>query len=186
MSRIGKKPIKIPKELNVTIADKSITVKGQKGQMSLDIPNVLTLKLDEEAGKSNLRLESRDLSKRNKMLLGTYRSHVNNMIIGLSTGFTKMLDIIGVGYRANVSGKKLNLQIGFTHPVDFDIPEGVEVETPQPTQIVIKGYNKQVVGQFAANIRKVRPPEPYKGKGIKYSDEIIKRKVGKTAVGGEA
>ncbi len=186
MSRIGKKPIEVPKGLEITVKKQSITVKGQKGQMSLDLPNVLTLKQSNNSGNSILQLESIDLSKRNKMLLGTYRSHVNNMVIGLTTGFTKILDIVGVGYRANVSGKKLNLQIGFTHPVDFDIPEGVEVETPQPTQIVIKGYNKQVVGQFAANIRKVRPPEPYKGKGIKYSDEIIRRKVGKTAVGGEA
>mgnify|MGYP006294738987 CR=1 FL=1 len=186
MSRIGKKVIDIPSGIEVEQNKSTLKVKGLKGEMSIDLPRNIQINIDESTNPKTLSISIPAENKPNKMLQGTYRSHINNMITGLSKGFTKKLEIIGVGYRAAASGKKLTLQIGYTHPVEFEVPDGVTVETPQPTEIIISGYDKHRIGQFAADIRKQRPPEPYKGKGIKYSDEIVKRKVGKTAVGGEA
>ena len=169
MSRVGKSPVSIPAGVDVSIKDDQISVKGAGGVLSL-AQNAL-VKVSNNEGK--LSFEPVNDSREANAMSGTVRQLVNNMVVGVSKGFEKKLTLIGVGFKAAASGNKLNLAIGFSHPVNFEMPTGITVATPTPTEIVIKGADRQRVGQIAAEIRDVRPPEPYKGKGIRYSDEKI-------------
>jgi large subunit ribosomal protein L6 len=175
MSRIAKNPIPVPGGVEVQIGAERISVKGPKGQLHL-VPHPL-VKVDREG--EELKVTAQDESQRAAAMSGTIRALVNNMVTGVSKGFERKLTIIGVGYRAQVQGRKLNLTLGFSHPVVYDVPENVEVETPTQTEIVVKGPDKQKVGQVAAEIRSYRPPEPYKGKGVRYADEHVVRKQAK-------
>ncbi|MGX5662407.1 MULTISPECIES: 50S ribosomal protein L6 [Diaphorobacter] len=169
MSRVGKSPVSIPAGVDVSIKDDQISVKGAGGVLSL-AQNAL-VKVSNNEGK--LSFEPVNDSREANAMSGTVRQLVNNMVVGVSKGFEKKLTLIGVGFKAAASGNKLNLAIGFSHPVNFEMPAGITVATPTPTEIVIKGADRQVVGQLAAEIRAVRPPEPYKGKGIRYADEKV-------------
>ena len=178
MSRIGKQPITVPAGVEVTIDDRHVVVKGPKGTLEHDLPETITVARDGD----DLVVTRPDDERANRSLHGLTRSLVANMVAGVSEGFTKELEIVGVGYRAAAAGpRRLDLQLGFSHPVAVDAPEGVEFEVPVPTRITVRGYDKQLVGQVAADIRKIRKPEPYKGKGIRYSDERVLRKAGKSA-----
>lgn len=169
MSRVAKMPIGIPSNVNVLINGQEIEVKGTKGSISLVMhPSV---KLSQEG--SELRLVPKSEAAEHRAMAGTMRSLINNMVTGVSRGFERRLQLVGVGYRAQAQGPVLNLALGFSHPVAFPVPEGISAETPSQTEIVIKGIDKQQVGQVAAKIRSYRPPEPYKGKGIRYVDEVI-------------
>lgn len=175
MSRVANNPISIPKGVEVNIAGQAVTVKGGKGSMALDVhPAVQILQENNE-----LKFQAVQGMENSNALAGTTRALLNNMVTGVSEGFEKKLQLVGVGYRAQAQGKVLNLTLGFSHPVAYDVPEGITIETPSQTEIVVKGSDKQQVGQVAANIRAYRPPEPYKGKGIKYSNEQIVRKEAK-------
>ena len=169
MSRVAKSPVTIPAGVDVSIKDDQISVKGAGGTLSL-AQNAL-VKVSSNEGK--LSFEPVNDSRQANAMSGTVRQLVNNMVLGVSKGFEKKLTLIGVGFKAAASGAKLNLSIGFSHPVNFEMPAGITVATPTPTEIVIKGADRQVVGQLAAEIRAVRPPEPYKGKGIRYADEKV-------------
>ena len=169
MSRVGKLPVAIPQGVDVSITAESIQVKGSGGMLSA-VANPL-VKVESQDGK--LSFVPADESREANAMSGTLRQLVSNMVIGVSKGFEKKLSLIGVGFKAAASGSKLNLSVGFSHPVNFEMPAGVTVATPTPTEIVVKGADRQVVGQLAAEIRAVRPPEPYKGKGIRYSDEKV-------------
>jgi large subunit ribosomal protein L6 len=169
MSRIGKMPIAVPNGVEVSIKADQISVKGSGGTLSL-APSAL-VKVSNEGG--NLSFTPVDESREANAMSGTLRQLVNNMVVGVSKGFEKKLNLIGVGYKAQAQGAKLNLSVGFSHPVDIQMPQGITVATPAPTEIVIKGADRQRVGQIAAEIRAIRPPEPYKGKGIRYSDEKV-------------
>lgn len=175
MSRIANNPVSIPKGVEINISGADLNVKGSKGNLSMAINQLVEIK--EEEG--TLTFKAAANSKESKALAGTFRSLVNNMVVGVSDGFQKTLELQGVGYRAQAQGKKLNLSLGFSHPVVYEAPEGIEIETPSQTQIIVKGIDKQVVGQVAAEIRSYRPPEPYKGKGVRYADEYVKRKEAK-------
>ena len=177
MSRIGKMPITVPAGVEINIAEGNVvTVKGPKGTLTRAFhPN---MKITVEGAVATVTRPNDE--KANKSLHGLSRTLLNNMVVGVTTGFKKELDVNGVGYRVQKDGKKLVMNIGSSHPVVMEAPAGVTVEVPNPNQIVVSGANKQMVGQFAAEVREKRPPEPYKGKGIKYSDEVIRRKVGKT------
>ena len=175
MSRIAKYPVAVPSGVEITIADEAINIKGSNGQLDFGLNG--DVKVNHEDGQ--LSFEPANDSKQAKAMSGTVRSIVNNMVEGVSNGFQKKLTIIGVGYRAQAQGDKLNLTLGFSHPVVFNIPEGISIETPTQTEVVIKGADKQKVGQVAAEIRRYRPPEPYKGKGVRYSDERVIRKQAK-------
>jgi large subunit ribosomal protein L6 len=177
MSRIGKKPITLPQGVEVTIENAFVQVKGPKGQLEGTFNAELTYKLD----GTELVIERPTESKFHRSIHGTTRALINNMIVGVSEGFKKQLKMIGVGYRAQLQGNKLVLNAGYSNPVELMIPDGLTVEVPKNTDIVISGINKQLVGEFSANVRKVRPPEPYLGKGIRYVDEYVRRKEGKTA-----
>lgn len=177
MSRIGNKIIEIPAGVTVTNESNLITVKGPKGESSFQFTNNVVIEIE----GVEVTVKRVDETKKSKQLHGTTRALIANMIEGVVNGFSKELEIIGVGYRAALEGKKLNLSMGYSHPVLMDIPEGIEVEVPKNTQVIIKGIDKQLVGEFAANVRGVRPPEPYKGKGIRYVDEYVRRKEGKKA-----
>ncbi|MBE5784516.1 MAG: 50S ribosomal protein L6 [Clostridiales bacterium] len=177
MSRIGKLPITIPGGVTITVGDENtVTVKGPKGTLSEKISPAM--ELSEENGVLTVKRPSDQ--KEHRALHGLTRSLINNMVVGVTTGFSKTLEINGVGYRAQLQGTKLVLNLGYSHPVEVDPPEGVSFEVPGPNKIIVKGISKQVVGQVAADIRKWREPEPYKGKGIKYDYETVRRKVGKT------
>ncbi|OUM04411.1 50S ribosomal protein L6 [Variovorax sp. JS1663] len=169
MSRVGKMPVAIPQGVDVAIKEDQISVKGTGGTLSLQA-NAL-VKVVNKDGK--LSFEPANDSREANAMSGTVRQLVNNMVVGVTKGFEKKLNLVGVGYKAQAQGAKLNLQVGYSHPVNMDMPQGITVATPTPTEIVIKGADRQRVGQVAAEIRAVRPPEPYKGKGIKYSDEKI-------------
>ncbi|WP_408597548.1 50S ribosomal protein L6 [Limnohabitans sp.] len=169
MSRVGKMPVIVPQGVDVTINSASINVKGTGGTLSV-VANAL-VKVVNDAGK--VTFTPADESREANAMSGTLRQLVNNMVVGVSKGFEKKLTLVGVGYKAQAQGTKLNLAVGFSHPVNRDMPEGIKVETPAPTEIIIKGADRQRVGQVAAEIRAIRPPEPYKGKGIRYSDEKI-------------
>lgn len=175
MSRVAKNPVNVPKGVEVTLSGGSFSVKGPKGQMSLEIHEAVLL--SQQDGVLSFKPKVADRSS--WAMSGTMRAIVNNMIAGVSGGFQKKLELVGVGYRAQSKGKVLNLSLGFSHPVDYNVPEGVTVETPSQTEIIINGCDKQQVGQVAAEIRAFRPPEPYKGKGVRYSDEVIVRKEAK-------
>jgi large subunit ribosomal protein L6 len=177
MSRIGKAPIPVPSGVDVTITDRHITVKGPKGTLERDIPGAITVRQD----GAELWVERPDDERQNRALHGLVRSLVNNMVVGVHEEFTKELEIIGVGYRAAAQGtSKLDLALGFSHPVSVDAPAGISFETPAPNRIIVKGIDKEIVGQVAANIRKIRKPEPYKGKGVRYLGEHVAKKAGKT------
>ena len=175
MSRVAKSPVAIPAGVEVIINGQEVTVKGAKDSMSWGVHQLVEVKQEE----NNLVFIGRGDDKQAWALAGTTRALVNNMVIGVSTGFQKKLELNGVGYRAKATGKTLNLTLGFSHPVDYELPEGITAETPSQTEIVLKGADKQKVGQVAAEIRAFRPPEPYKGKGIRYSDEYVRRKEAK-------
>ena len=172
MSRIANSPIEIPKGVEVSVNGNDVSVKGSKGSLNL----VLHQSVEMQQEDSQLKFSSRAQSKQAGALAGTFRALVNNMVVGVSAGFEKQLVLQGVGYRAQVQGKALSLTLGFSHPVVYSIPEDVVIETPTQTQILVKGIDKQKVGQVSAEIRAFRPPEPYKGKGVRYSDEYVKRK----------
>jgi large subunit ribosomal protein L6 len=178
MSRIGRTPIVVPSGVSVSVLDRTISVKGTKGTLTRTIPGAIIVR--EESGQ--LIVERPDESRSAKALHGLTRTLVSNMVTGVSTGFTKELEIIGVGYRAAAQNpKKLELSLGFSHPVHVDAPEGIDFEVPAQTKIIVKGMDKELVGQVAANIRKIRKPEPYKGKGVRYLGEVVRRKAGKAA-----
>ena len=177
MSRIGKKPIAVPDGVEVQVGTGQVTVKGPKGELEQDISPEIAV--EEEDGNVNVRRPT-DRGE-HRALHGLTRSLIANMVEGVTDGFEKRLEIQGVGYRAQLRGKGLELALGFSHPVHVEAPEGIEFEVPQPTEIVVRGIDKQLVGQVAADIRKRRPPEPYKGKGIRYRGEHVARKVGKRA-----
>ncbi|MCC5912603.1 MAG: 50S ribosomal protein L6 [Clostridiaceae bacterium] len=177
MSRIGIKPIELPKEVEINVDEKNIvTVKGPMGTLSQDIHKDITVKQEE----NTVVVERPTDNKKHKSLHGLSRSLVANMVNGVVKGYEKKLQLVGVGYRANKQGNKLVLNLGFSHPVEMVDPDGVTTEVPSQTEIVVKGIDKQKVGNYAAKIRELRKPEPYKGKGVKYSDEIVRRKEGKT------
>ncbi len=175
MSRIGKKPVALPGGVSATISGQTVEVKGPKGTRAFTATDDVTLVLEDNA----LSVTPRGKSKRARQQWGMSRTQVANLVQGVSTGFRRELEINGVGYRAAAQGKVLKLSLGYSHDIDFPVPEGVTIATPRPTEVVIEGIDQQVVGQVAANIRGWRPPEPYKGKGIKYKDETIFRKEGK-------
>ena len=176
MSRIGRLPITVPAGVDVTIDGNNVTVKGAKGTLTGTFNSNMTITLDGGA----VSVTRPDDKKENRALHGLTRTLIANMIEGVSNGFKKELEIVGIGYRCALQGKDLVLNVGYSHQVVMTPPEGVTVEVPAPNKIIVNGYDKQKVGQFAAEVRGVRPPEPYKGKGIKYVDEVIRRKVGKT------
>jgi large subunit ribosomal protein L6 len=175
MSRVAKAPVAIPAGVEVKLADDTITIKGKQGQLELDVHASVAISQEE----NELKFAPKSADKQANALAGTFRSLVNNMVTGVSVGFEKKLILQGVGYRAKASGKTLNLSLGFSHPLDYALPEGVTAETPSQTEVVIKGIDKQQVGQVAAEIRGYRPPEPYKGKGVRYADENVRRKEAK-------
>ena len=177
MSRIGKMAITVPANVEVEIAENNVvTVKSSKGTLT----QAFNPKMIIEKDGAKITVSRPDDSHESRSLHGLTRTLLNNMIVGLDKGFSKELEVNGVGYRAQMDGKKLVMNLGYSHPVSMDPPEGVVIEVPAPTKIIIKGYNKQVVGQFAAEVRGKRPPEPYKGKGIKYASEVVRHKEGKT------
>ncbi|MFL2728040.1 MAG: 50S ribosomal protein L6 [Gammaproteobacteria bacterium] len=178
MSRVAKNPITIPDSVKVSIENSIIEVSGSKGNLNFKIPDSVSLNYEE-----NIITVQYQESQQSVALAGTTRALVNNMVIGVSEGFQKKLQLVGVGYRAKASGKLLELSLGFSHPVKYQLPEDVSVETPSQTEVVLSSHNKQALGQAAAEIRAFRPPEPYKGKGVKYADEVIKRKEAKKAAG---
>lgn len=178
MSRIGNKAITIPADVEINItAENEVTVKGSKGTLTRQFTPILDIKLEENI----LTVARPDEKKATKQLHGTTRALINNMVEGVSVGFTKTLELVGIGFRANTTGKKLTLNVGFSHPVEFEVEEGLVIECPSATEIKVSGIDKQRVGEWAANIRAVRKPEPYKGKGIRYKGEYVRRKEGKTA-----
>lgn len=175
MSRIGRKPIQVPGGVTINLENSVITVKGPKGTLSRQLHNDMKVVV----GESEITIERPSDNKLHRSLHGTTRSVVANMVSGVTEGFTKTLELVGVGYRANKAGEKLTLSVGYSHPVEFTPEQGIEFEVPTNTKIIVKGINKELVGEIAAKIRAVREPEPYKGKGIKYEGERILRKEGK-------
>ncbi|MBZ5202897.1 50S ribosomal protein L6 [Planomicrobium chinense] len=177
MSRVGKKPIEVPADVTVTVADGNVvTVKGPKGEMTRAFNQDITISQEENV----LTLTRPSDSKQHRTIHGTTRALLANMIQGTSQGFERVLELVGVGYRAQLQGQKLVLNVGYSHPVEFTPEEGISVEVPSNTRVVVKGIDKERVGALASNIRQVRPPEPYKGKGIRYEGEKVRRKEGKT------
>ena len=179
MSRVAKNPISVPSGIEINLNEKTISVSGTKGKSEFAFPDTVSATLSDDL----ITVCYDESSSESTALAGTTRSLIKNMVIGVSEGFKKTLLLVGVGYRAKASGKKLELTLGFSHPVHYELPEQVEVETPSQTEVVLKSHDKQVLGQVAAEIRAFRPPEPYKGKGVKYADENIRRKEAKKAAG---
>ena len=178
MSRIGRSPIPVPSGVDVTISDGRVAVKGPQGALERAIPGQITLRRDGDV----LLVERPNDERQNRALHGLTRSLVANMVTGVSAGFTKELEIVGVGYRATAQGPtKIEFALGFSHPVPVDAPPGITFEVPVPTRVIVRGIDKELVGQVAANIRKIRKPEPYKGKGVRYAGEVVLRKAGKAA-----
>ena len=178
MSRIGKQPITVPSGVDATIAGGHVTVKGPKGELQHDVIGGVTVERDGDT----LVVSRADDTRSNRSLHGLQRSLINNMVVGVSDGFVKELEIVGVGYRAQAQGSDgIELALGFSHPVRVTAPAGISFEVPQPTRIIVRGHDKQLVGQVAADIRKIRKPEPYKGKGVRYLGEHVVRKAGKSA-----
>ena len=175
MSRIGKKPVSVPSGVTASVEGQTVKVKGAKGALQVALPDDIVVSMDKNA----IKVAPRNETKRARSMYGTARTLVSNLMVGVSKGFEEKLEINGVGYRAAVQGKNLQLQLGYSHDVVFPIPAGIAIATPKPTEIVITGIDKQAVGQVAAEIRDFRGPEPYKGKGVKYADEFIFRKEGK-------
>jgi large subunit ribosomal protein L6 len=175
MSRIANAPVEIPAGVEISLSDSEITVKGSKGALTRAIHADVNVAQEDSALKTTAKINS----KQAIALAGTTRALLNNMVVGVTQGFEKKLNLVGVGYRAKAAGNKLDLTLGFSHPVQYDVPEGIKVETPSQTEIVVSGADKQVVGQVAADIRAYRSPEPYKGKGVRYADEHVARKEAK-------
>jgi len=175
MSRVGKKPVSVPSGVTANVSGKTINVKGPKGTLSLVVDERVVVAMD----KGEIKVDPKDESKEARALWGTTRANLNNIMTGVTKGFERRLEITGVGYRAAVQGKNLQLALGYSHDVLYPIPEGIAVATPKPTEIVVSGIDKKKVGQVASEIRAYRPPEPYKGKGVRYADEFIFRKEGK-------
>ncbi len=175
MSRIGKKPISLPAGVKVTVDGNTVTVQGSKGTLVQTLPEGITINQED----NQLVVQRANDSKQQRAFHGLTRALIANMVEGVTNGFEKKLELVGVGYRAQMQGKKLVISIGFSHPVEIDAPEGIDFEVPAPTRITIRGIDKQLVGNTAAHIRAIRKPEPYKGKGIKYENEHIRRKAGK-------
>ena len=178
MSRIGRSPIPVPAGVTIEMTDGHVKVSGPKGTLERDLPRDITIRQDEGV----LLVERPTDQRQHRALHGLTRSLVSNMVVGVTDGFTRDLEIVGVGYRAAATTPaKLDLALGFSHPVSVDAPEGITFETPAPTRITVRGIDKEVVGQVAANIRSIRKPEPYKGKGVRYAGEVVRRKAGKAA-----
>src|ERR1051325_57779 len=175
MSRIGKKAVPIPSGVTANVEGQTVKVKGPKGQLQVVLPDDVMVKMD----KGEVKVDPRNETKRARSMWGTSRTLVNNLVTGVTKGYEKKLEITGVGYRAALQGKNLQIALGYSHDVIYPVPEGIAIVTPKPTEIVITGMDKQKVGQVAAEIRSFRPPEPYKGKGVKYAGEYIFRKEGK-------
>ena len=175
MSRIAKKPIEVISGVELNISGQTVTAKGKQGNLSMELHDVVSVKQE----GTTLTFSPNDDSKGSMAMAGTMRSLVNNMVTGVSEGFSKQLQLVGVGYRAQMQGNVLDLSLGFSHPVKYAIPEGITIETPSQTEINVRGADKQKVGQVCAEIRAYRPPEPYKGKGVRYSDERVIRKEAK-------
>jgi large subunit ribosomal protein L6 len=175
MSRVAKNPVKLPAGVEINLAGQQLSVKGAKGTLELNVHS--SVEVLQEAGE--LRFAARNGDQQTRAMAGTTRALVNNMVIGVSTGFERKLQLVGVGYKAQAKGQVLNLALGFSHPIDYELPDGVVAETPNQTEILIKGVDKQLVGQVAAEIRDFRRPEPYKGKGVRYADEVVRRKEAK-------
>ncbi|GIN87821.1 50S ribosomal protein L6 [Heyndrickxia sporothermodurans] len=176
MSRVGKKPIEIPSGVTVTLDGSNVTVKGPKGELTRSFNPDITINIEENV----INITRPSDAKEHRALHGTTRALIANMVEGVSKGFEKSLELIGVGYRAQKQGSKLVLSVGYSHPVEFEAEDGLEIEVPSNTKVIVKGTSKERVGALAANIRGVRPPEPYKGKGIRYEGEYVRRKEGKT------
>lgn len=175
MSRIGNKPVTITKDVKAEVRDNQIFIEGPKGKLSRALHGLISVEIKD----GQIFVKRQSDTKLNKSLHGLYRVLILNMIKGVSEGYVKELEIIGVGFRAAVAGNTLNLQLGFSHHVNFPIPEGIKMETPKQTQIIIRGIDKEKVGNIASQIRSIRPPEPYKGKGIRFAGEYVKKKIGK-------
>ena len=175
MSRIANAPVTLPSGVEATLSDTSIAFKGIKGSLNLVLHHLVEVQRNDEI----LKVSAKDNSREAGAMAGTFRSLIFNMVVGVNEGFQKKLELQGVGYRAKASGKSVNLTVGYSHPIDYKLPEGITAETPSQTEIVINGVDKQLVGQVAAELREFRPPEPYKGKGIRYSDERVYRKEAK-------
>ena len=175
MSRVGRKPVTIPAGVSVEVAGGRVRVKGPKGDLNTHVLAGTSVAVAGSEAKVSAEKATRNPA------FGTMRAHIQNMVVGVTTGFSKTLEIVGTGYRAQMEGKKLVLQVGFSHPVPFDPPAGITIKVENPTRLVVSGADRGLVGQVAANIRAIRPPEPYKGKGIKYEGEYIRRKAGKAA-----
>ena len=175
MSRIGKKPVAIPSGVSVTVSGQTVTVKGPKGQLAWTVADEVEVKQE----GAQITLAPREDTQRGRAMWGLSRTLVNNMVVGVTQGYEQTLELVGVGYRAAMKGQALSMQLGFSHDVDIKAPEGVSFATPKQTEIKISGIDKQVVGETAARIRRIRPPEPYKGKGVRYAGESVRRKEGK-------
>ena len=177
MSRIGNRELQIPNGVNVSLNDNVVTVKGPKGELSLNVSNLIDIQISDTSIKTNMK----EQSDRANVMQGTTNSLIKNMLIGVNEGFSKSLEAVGVGYRFNVQGNKIVINAGYSHSVEIIVPEGIKAELVSNTEITLSGIDKQKVSEFAANVRKVRKPEPYKGKGIRYKDEYVRRKEGKKA-----
>jgi large subunit ribosomal protein L6 len=178
MSRVGSNPITVPSGVDVKIDGPAVTVKGSKGTLERTFSDLVSFDLDDGV----VTVSRADDEAETRALHGLSRALLNNMVIGVSEGYTKQLEAVGVGYRANLQGRRLELQVGFSHPVHIEAPDGITFDVPEPTKIIVSGIDKALVGQVAANVRQVRPPEPYKGKGIRYEGEQVRRKAGKAGV----
>ena len=181
MSRIGKLPVIVPADVDVKIEGSTVTVKGPKGTLTGTFNSNIGIELKD----GQILVTRPNDEKENRSLHGLTRTLINNMVVGVHTGYKKNLEIVGIGYRAEKAGNNLVLKVGYSHDVTMVPPEGITIDVPSPNQIVINGYDKQLVGQFASEVRGVRPPEPYKGKGIKYAEEVVRRKEGKAGKGGK-
>lgn len=175
MSRVAKRPVALVKDVSADLRGQDLTIKGPKGSLSLRINSDIEVKQEDSA----LKVAARSRSRSANALAGTTRALINNMVTGVSQGFERKLELVGVGYRAQAQGKKVNLSLGFSHPVEYPVPDGITIETPSQTEILVKGIDRQAVGQVAAELRRYRPPEPYKGKGVRYSGERIVMKEAK-------
>jgi len=175
MSRVGKKPVELGKDMSAEVKGQSVTIKGKKGSLTLDVNSEIEVTVD----GNRVKVAPRSGSRFADAMAGTTRAHIANMVAGISKGFEKKLELVGVGYRVAVQGQKLNLTLGFSHPVDYPIPKGISIETPSQNEVIIKGMDRRQVGQVAADLRAYRPPEPYKGKGVKYANERIELKEAK-------
>jgi large subunit ribosomal protein L6 len=176
MSRIGRAPVEVPDKVEVNISDETLRIKGPRGELNVHVGRGVAIKQED----GNIVVERQSDAPEHRAMHGLTRSLIQNAVTGVTEGFAKTLQIQGVGYRGSLQGRDINLQVGYSHPVIISPPEGIDFEMPNPTTIIVRGIDKQRVGQVAAEIRRVRPPEPYKGKGIRYSDEQVRRKVGKT------